>query len=60
MNASAGSKDLVVEVGRSDLRVHRSDFIDAEVRGRERETIFGRCWLRLEIPSLARVVWKSS
>jgi p-cumate 2,3-dioxygenase subunit alpha len=55
MKTSTGFKDLVVEVERSDFRVHRSVFIDDEVLRRERETIFARSWLYLghasEIPN---------
>jgi p-cumate 2,3-dioxygenase alpha subunit len=55
MNASAGFKDLVVEVKGSDFRVHRSVFVDEDVLRRERQTIFARSWMYMghasEVPN---------
>jgi p-cumate 2,3-dioxygenase alpha subunit len=44
---AAEFKDLVVEVERSDFRVHRSVFLDERVLRRERQTIFAKAWLYL-------------
>jgi p-cumate 2,3-dioxygenase alpha subunit len=45
MSVSTGFKDLVVEVSGSDFQVHRSVFTSEEILAREREAIFGKCWL---------------
>jgi p-cumate 2,3-dioxygenase alpha subunit len=45
MSVSTGFKDLVVEVAGSDFQVHRSVFTSEEILARERDAIFGKCWL---------------